>query len=226
MCQLDYFKRPQINTRLWERAPPATPWNGQDVCTHKGRSGWNVHFTSEYRECLQRRRSAVAREQQTTQLNLPPVSKVNHRRWAEASPLVDALLISYFTRFPPLSFCSHHLLNSCWAAGMRLGKRGTMGVNWMPLWLGCPRSTAISWVRVEKREGGVPQVLLGGRRWSPIPWRNRQRTEGNGSLLCAMYLCLCVCVCLGERAPRGGGLIDSLSDWGTVKRRPQSDRPW
>lgn len=31
-----------------------------------------------------------------------------------------------------------------------------------------------------------------------------------------------VCVCACER---GGGLIDPLSDWRTVKRRPQSDLP-
>lgn len=34
--------------------------------------------------------------------------------------------------------------------------------------------------------------------------------------------CVHACVCLRER---GGGLIDSRSDWGTVKRRPQSDLP-
>lgn len=35
----------------------------------------------------------------------------------------------------------------------------------------------------------------------------------------------CVCARLRECVRRGGGLIDSLSDWGTVKRRPQSDLP-
>lgn len=48
---------------------------------------------------------------------------------------------------------------------------------------------------------------------------NRQK----GKCVC-MRVCVSVCVREAERK-RGGGLIDSLSDWGTVKRRPQSDLP-
>lgn len=45
----------------------------------------------------------------------------------------------------------------------------------------------------------------------------RRRT---GDLLYKLYVCGCV-----FGVWRGRGLIDSLSDWRTVKRRPQSDLP-
>lgn len=149
------------------------------------------------------------------------------QRWADAvAPVVASLcLISYFPSLSStLPFFSYYLLNSSWVGGMRLGKRGTMG--WIECHCGSGALGAALLAYCGCREGGLgpggggPQVLLGARRWTLIPRRNPQRTEENGSLLCILYGCVC------ERVLGGGGLIDSLSDWGTVKRGPQSDLPW
>lgn len=103
---------------------------------------------------------------------------------------------------------------------MRLGKRGAMGVNWMPLWLGCPWSTAISWVCEQKGGmggggagsggGGGPQVLLGGRRWTHS--LVEPAADGGEWDSVVQISRVCMLLCLGELVCVGAG-ANWLTEW-------------
>lgn len=128
---------------------------------------------------------------------------------------VVASLISYFPSLSSaLSFFFYHLLNSCWVAGMRLGKRGTMGVNWMPLWFGCPWSTAISWLWVEGGELGGGASGVAGR--PPMDSHSpAEPTADGGEWECVVHFyCMCVrlCVSVYVRVWKGRG-ANWLTEW-------------